>query len=50
MQNYYLYQKGAYNITEEGKIHVNIDNVVSAAYNILSEINNAYICKVFKIR
>ena len=38
MQNYYLYQHGAYYITEEGKIHVNIDNVVEAAYSMLKEI------------
>ena len=38
MQNYYLYQNGAYYITEEGKIHVNIDKVVNAAYSMLKEI------------
>ena len=38
MQNYYLLQKGAYNITEDGKIHVNIDSVVTAAYSMLEEI------------
>ena len=38
MQNNYLYQKGAYNITENGKIHVNIDKVAPAAYDMLSEI------------
>ena len=38
MQNYYLFQKGAYSITEDGKIHVNIENVVGAAYKMLEEI------------
>ena len=38
MQNYYLYQNGAYNITEDGKIHVNIDKVVNASYSMLKEI------------
>ena len=38
MQNYYLLDKGAYNITQDGKIHVNIENVVSAAYDMLKEI------------
>ena len=38
MQNYYIYQEGGYNITEDGKIHVNIDNVVPAAKKMLSEI------------
>ena len=38
MQNYYLYQKGAYNITKDNKIFVNIDKVVDASYAMLSEI------------
>jgi len=38
MQNYYIYQEGGYNITEDGKIHINIDNVVPAAKKMLSEI------------
>ena len=49
MQNYYLYQKGAYNITEEGKIHVNIDNVVSAAYDMLSEIILVQLNNTFEV-
>ena len=38
MQNYYLFKKGAYNITKDGKIHVNLDNVIPAAYDMLKEI------------
>ena len=38
MQNYYLHQKDAYFITDDGKIHVNIENVVPGAYNMLEEI------------
>ena len=38
MQNYYLKQHGAYSITEDGKIHVNIEEVVPAAYDMLKEI------------
>ena len=38
MQNYYFQQKGAFNLTEENKIHVNIDNVVPAAKEMLKEI------------
>ena len=38
MQNYYLYQKGAYNLTKNDTIHVNIDKVVSAANDMLKEI------------
>ena len=38
MQNYYFQQKGAFNLTEENKIHVNIDNVVPAAEEMLKEI------------
>ena len=37
MQNYYLFKRGAYEI-QNGKIHVNIDKVVPAAYQMLSEI------------
>ena len=37
MQNYYLFKRGAYEI-KDGKIHVNIDKVVPAAYEMLSEI------------
>ena len=38
MQNYYLYQHDAYTITNEGKILVNIDNVIPAANEMLKEI------------
>ena len=38
MQNYYFYQHGVYNLTENGTIHVNIENVVNASYSMLSEI------------
>ena len=48
MQNYYLYQKGAYNITSDGKIHVNIENVVDAAYDMLTEIIRVQIDNVFE--
>ena len=37
MQNYYLFKRGAYEI-KDGKIHVNIDKVVPAANEMLSEI------------
>ena len=37
MQNYYLFKRGAYEI-KDGKIHVNIDKVIPAAYGMLSEI------------
>jgi len=49
MQNYYLYQKGAYNITTDGKIHVNIDKVVPAAYDMLSEIIKVQLNNTFKV-
>ena len=38
MQNNYMYKRGAYELTSEGKVHVNIDNVVPAAIEMLSEI------------
>ena len=38
MQNYYLYNQGAYYITDDKKIHVNIDNVVDATYSMLKKI------------
>ena len=38
MQNYYLHQKGAYTITEDEKILINIEKVIPAAYDMLSEI------------
>ena len=37
MQNYYLFKRGAY-VIKDGKIHVNIDKVVSAANEMLAEI------------
>ena len=37
MQNYYLFKRGAYEI-KDGKIFVNIDKVVPAAKEMLSEI------------
>ena len=48
MQNYYLYQKGAYNLTKNETIHINIDKVVSAAYEMLSEIIEVQIQNNFK--
>ena len=48
MQNYYFYQKGAYNLTEDGKIHVNIDKVKDAAYDMLSECIRVQITNTFK--
>lgn len=38
MQNKYFAERGAYDITKEGKIHVNIDKVVPIAKEMLSEI------------
>lgn len=38
MQNKYFADRGAYEITPEGKIHVNIDKVVPIAKEMLSEI------------
>ena len=38
MQNYYFYQHGVYNLTDNGTIHVNIENAVNASYSMLSEI------------
>ena len=59
MQNYFIHKEGGYNITEDGKIHVNIDKVVPAANKMLEEIirvqldndfdkGEAYINKYFK--
>ena len=39
MQNYYLFKKGAYEI-KDGKIHVNIENVVAGAFDMLKEIDD----------
>ncbi len=38
MQNKYMYEHGAYKLTKEGKIFVNIDKVVPAARQMLEEI------------
>ena len=38
MQNYYMYKRGVYKLTSDGKIHVNIDKVVPAAKEMLAEI------------
>jgi len=38
MQNNYFAQRGAYDITKDGKIHVNIDKVVPIAKEMLAEI------------
>ncbi len=38
MQNKYFAERGAYNLTADGKIHVNIDKVVPIAKEMLSEI------------
>ena len=38
MQNYYLFKKEAYYLTKNDTIHVNIDKVVSAAKDMLTEI------------
>ena len=38
MQNNYFAQRGGYSITQDGKIHVNIDKVVPIAKEMLAEI------------
>ena len=38
MQNYFLLKEGAYNLTPDNKIHVNIEKVVPAAYKMLEKI------------
>ena len=38
MQNHYMYERGVYEITNDGKIHVNIDKVVPAAKEMLAEV------------
>ena len=38
MQNYFLFKHGAYTLSEENKIHVNIDKVVPAAEEMLKNI------------
>ena len=48
MQNYYLYQKDAYFIRDDGRIHVNIDNVVPGAYEMLKEIIRIQIDDIYE--
>ena len=48
MQNYYLFQKGAYYLTENNTIHVNIDKVVSAANDMLTEIIEVQLANDFQ--
>ena len=48
MQNYYLLSKNAYYLTENDTIHVNIDNVVSAAKDMLTEIIEVQLANDFK--
>lgn len=38
MQNYFMFKEGAYFLTDDNKIHVNIDKVVPAAKKMLEEI------------
>jgi hypothetical protein len=38
MQNKYFAQRGGYELTKDGKIHVNIDKVVPIAKEMLAEI------------
>ncbi len=38
MQNKFMFDNGAYSITKDGKIHVNIDKVVPIAYKMLEQI------------
>ena len=37
MQNYYLFKRGAYEV-KDGKVHVNIDKAIPAAFEMLKEI------------
>lgn len=48
MQNKYFAERGAYELTPEGKIHVNIDKVVPIAKEMLSEIVRIQIDGDFK--
>jgi len=48
MQNKYFAERGAYNLTKEGKIHVNIDKVVPIAKEMLAEIVRIQIDGDFK--
>jgi len=48
MQNKYLFDFGAVELTEDGKIHVNIEKVIPAAKAMLSEIVRIQIDRDFK--
>ncbi len=48
MQNYFLYINGAYKLTEENKIFVNIDKVVPAAQKMLEKIIEVQLSGDFK--
>lgn len=48
MQNKYFSERGAYNLTKDGKIHVNIDKVVPIAKEMLAEIVRIQIDGDFK--
>ncbi|MBO7672351.1 hypothetical protein J6S88_02970 [bacterium] len=48
MQNKYFAERGAYNLTKDGKIHVNIDKVVPIAQEMLKEIIRIQIDGDFK--
>lgn len=48
MQNYFLFKEGAYNLTTDNKIHVNIDKVVPAAYKMLEKIIHVQLSGDFK--
>ena len=48
MQNYFLYQRGAYTITKDNKIFVNIDKVGPGAYEMLDKIIRIQIDDVFE--
>ena len=47
MQNYFLFKEGAYNLTKENKIFVNIDKVVPAAKKMLNTIIRVQMSKSF---
>ena len=38
MQNYYMFKKGVYELTNDDKVHINIEKVVPAAKDMLAEI------------
>ena len=47
MQNYFLFREGAYNLTSDNKIFVNIDKVVPAAKKMLNTIIRIQMSKRF---